>query len=240
MSASDIPEISYDSAHLGSTGSLAESLAAAAIALHEADGRAETARIAVRLATDIVPDADHASISVVERAGRVRTVACTDEVVRTVDAATSCGAGCGMRRPELWTTPVVRVEDIAECEVHGSVLTGSGLRSVLYLRLRGHQRRFSVLTLYSRKPRAFDDESVHIGRLFSAHLGIALESLDVQEQLAEAMHTRDVIGQATGILMGRMNIDAAQAFDRLVRASQKGNVKLRDIASRIVEVRATE
>ncbi|GGX38091.1 transcription antitermination regulator [Streptomyces chryseus] len=240
MTASDIPEISYDSAHLGSSASLAESLAAAATALHEAEGRVETARLAVRLATDIVPDADQAGISLVERAGRARTVAWTDEVVRTADAVTSCGAGCAVRRPEIWTSPVVRVEDITACDGHGPVLAGSGLRSALFLRLRGHQRRFSVLTLYSREPGAFDDASVRTGRVFSAHLGIALESVEVQEQLAEAMHTRDVIGQATGILMGRMNIDAAQAFDRLVRASQKGNVKLRDIASRIVEVRATE
>ncbi|OEJ29517.1 hypothetical protein AS594_18145 [Streptomyces agglomeratus] len=232
--------MSYDSAHLGAADSVAESLAAAATALHEAEGRAETARIAVRLARDVVPDADQAGISVVERAGRVRTVACTDEVVRTVDAATSCGAGCATRRQDLWNSPVARVEDITACDVHGPVLTASGLRSALFLRLRGHQRRFSVLTLYSLRPHAFDEESVRIGRLFSAHLGIALESVEVQEQLAEAMHTRDVIGQATGILMGRMNIDAAQAFDQLVRASQKGNVKLRDIASRIVEVRAIE
>ncbi|MGW7050110.1 ANTAR domain-containing protein [Streptomyces sp. NPDC054887] len=225
---------------MGPSGALAESLAAAAVALHETEGRAEKAQLAVRLATDIVPDADHAGISLVERAGRVRTLAWTDEVVRTVDAATACGSGCVVRRPELWTSPVARMEDITACEGHGAVLADSGLRSALFLRLRGHQRKFSVLTLYSRTPRAFDDGSVRAGRLFSAHLGIALESVDVQEQLAEAMHTRDVIGQATGILMGRMNIDAAQAFDRLVRASQKGNVKLRDIASRIVEVRATE
>ncbi len=240
MSAFDIPEISYGSSPMGKSVSLAESLAAAAITLYEAEGHAETARAGVRLAREIVPDADHAGISLVERAGDVRTVAWTDEVIRTLDAATGCGAGCAMGRPELWTSPVARIEEIAACDGHGPVLAENGLRSVLFLRLRGHQRRFSVLTLYSRKPSAFDDESVRVGRLFSAHLGIALDSVEVQEQLSEAMHTRDVIGQATGILMGRMNIDASQAFDRLVRASQKGNVKLRDIASRIVEVRTTE
>ncbi|MGX1882479.1 GAF and ANTAR domain-containing protein [Streptomyces sp. NPDC055287] len=225
---------------MGSTDSLAESLAAAATALHEAEGRAETALTAVRLATQIVPAADHAGISVVERTGRVRTVACTDEVVRAVDAVTSCEADCAMGWNDLWTTPVTRVEDTAACAGHGPALAGSGLRSVLFLRLRGHQRRFSVLTLYSGRPRAFDDASVRAGRLLSAHIGIALQNVDVQEQLAEAMETRDVIGQATGILMGRLNIDAMEAFDRLVRASQKGNVKLRDIASRIVDAKAAE
>ncbi|GAA2946668.1 ANTAR domain-containing protein [Streptomyces enissocaesilis] len=240
MTASDIPEISYDSAQVGTSVPLAESLAAAATALYETEGYAETARVGALLARDIVPDADHAGISLVERVGDVRTVAWTDEVIRTLDAATGCGAGCAMGWPGLWDSPVVRMEDIAACDGHGPVLTENGLRSALFLRLRGHQRRFSVLTLYSRKPSAFDDESVRVGRLFSAHLGIALDSVEVREQLAEAMHTRDVIGQATGILMGSMNIDASQAFDRLVRASQKGNVKLRDIASRIVEVRSTE
>ncbi|MCZ9345570.1 ANTAR domain-containing protein, partial [Streptomyces sp. TRM76130] len=56
-----------------------------------------------------------------------------------------------------------------------------------------------------------------------------------REQLTEAMRTRDLIGQATGIVMERMGTDAAGAFDSLVKASQRENVKLRDLARRIVD-----
>ncbi|MDL5158200.1 GAF and ANTAR domain-containing protein [Actinomycetospora termitidis] len=49
-------------------------------------------------------------------------------------------------------------------------------------------------------------------------------------QLRDAVISRDVIGQAKGILMSRYGIDATTAFGRLVEASQDMNVKLVDIA----------
>ncbi|MBB6437182.1 ANTAR domain-containing protein [Streptomyces candidus] len=246
MTASDIPEISHAQAGFG----LAELLTSLAVELHETEGREGTARAAVRLARDVIPEADHAGLFLVERSGRVRALADTvgggdAEVVLPVPGE------------ELWSFPVSRVADLSALRVPdgnpgpddayepagwdvpaGTVGTASS-GSALFLRLRGHRNRFSVLTLHAATPHAFaGDETIRLGRLVAAHIGLALEAADVQEQLTEAMHTRDVIGQATGILMGRLDIDAAQAFERLVRTSQKGNVKLRDIASRIVNATA--
>jgi AmiR/NasT family two-component response regulator len=48
------------------------------------------------------------------------------------------------------------------------------------------------------------------------------------------MKSRATIEQAKGILMGAQGIDEEAAFDMLVSASQRENVKLRDIALRIV------
>jgi AmiR/NasT family two-component response regulator len=45
-----------------------------------------------------------------------------------------------------------------------------------------------------------------------------------------ALATRDVIGQAKGILMERKNLTDAQAFAVLVRTSQETNMKLVDVA----------
>ena len=56
--------------------------------------------------------------------------------------------------------------------------------------------------------------------------------------LRQALETRDIIGQAKGILMARRSISADQAFDILRRASQDLNVKIRDIASTIASRRA--
>ncbi|MGC3002457.1 ANTAR domain-containing protein [Streptomyces sp. G35A] len=214
---------------------LAEALTAAARRLHETSTPDSTLDIAVRLAVDLVPGAEHAGISVIERDNRRRTLAWTDEVVRSAED----GRSGGERQPyweRLWTAPVAEVAD-SESDGGGDTLSGLGLRSVLSLRLRADRRRLTVLTAYARKPRAFDETALRIGRLFTAHVGIALESATVREQLTEAMRTRDLIGQATGILMERLNIDAAGAFDSLVRASQRENVKLRDLARRIVDTR---
>ncbi|MFF6808347.1 ANTAR domain-containing protein [Streptomyces sp. NPDC012403] len=213
---------------------LAEALTAAARQLHETSTPESTLDTAVRLAVDLVPGADHAGISVIGRDNRRSTLAWTDDVVRTAEEDGDPGAGHQPYWHRLWNTPVAEVED-SENDEGDDALSGLGLRSVLSLRLRADRRRLTVLTAYARKPRAFDETALRIGRLFTAHVGIALDSATVREQLTEAMRTRDLIGQATGILMERLDIDAAGAFDSLVRASQRENVKLRDLARRIVD-----
>ncbi|GAA2293108.1 ANTAR domain-containing protein [Streptomyces atrovirens] len=213
---------------------LAEALTAAAQRLHETSTPDTTLDTAVRLAVDLVPGADHAGISVIERDDRRSTLAWTDDVVRAAEEGDGPGDGHRPYWHRLWTAPVAEVEDSENGEGDGT-LSGLGLRSVLSLRLRADRRRLTVLTAYARKPRAFDEAALRVGRLFTAHVGIALDSATVREQLTEAMRTRDLIGQATGILMERLDIDAAGAFDSLVRASQRENVKLRDLARRIVD-----
>jgi hypothetical protein len=207
---------------------LAEALTVAARQLHETSTPQSTLRTAVSLAVHILPGAEHAGISEIERPHRRRSIAWTDEVVRSAEAKPMD------RDHRLWTAPVLRVED-SEAEAADSALADSGLRSALALRLRADRRRLTVLTAYARKPNAFDDTATRIGRLFTAHVSLALESATTREQLTEAMRTRDLIGQATGMLMERLDIDAAEAFDSLVRASQRENVKLRDIARRIID-----
>lgn len=58
-------------------------------------------------------------------------------------------------------------------------------------------------------------------------------------QLERALLTRDVIGQAKGIFMERLHPTPEDAFDILKRASQRLNVKLRDVALKITETGET-
>lgn len=216
---------------------LAEALTVASQQLHETLTPHSTLRTAVRLAVHLMPGAEHAGISVIERGNRLRTLAWTDEIVRAAEARHTGREQHGFW-DQLWSSPVSRIAD-SEADDGWDVLAALGLRSALSLRLRTDRRRLTVLTAYARKPGVFDEEATRIGRLFTAHVSIALDSATVREQLTEAMHTRDLIGQATGILMERQGIDAAAAFESLVRASQRENVKLRDLARRIVDAHNT-
>lgn len=56
------------------------------------------------------------------------------------------------------------------------------------------------------------------------------------EQLRRAVESRDIIGQAKGMLMGRFDIDAAAAFGLLVRLSQDSNTRLVHVAQKLVEL----
>jgi AmiR/NasT family two-component response regulator len=57
-----------------------------------------------------------------------------------------------------------------------------------------------------------------------------------QEQtLTEALATRNLIGQAVGIVMERYQLDSDRAFAFLVRLSQSANKKLRTVAATLVD-----
>ena len=49
-----------------------------------------------------------------------------------------------------------------------------------------------------------------------------------------ALHSRDLIGQAKGMLMARSWIGEDEAFDILRRASQRTNVKIAELAQKLV------
>lgn len=55
-------------------------------------------------------------------------------------------------------------------------------------------------------------------------------------QLQRALETRDVIGQAKRMLMERFDIDAAAAFDLLVRLSQTSNTPLAELAHKLIQI----
>ena len=104
-----------------------------------------------------------------------------------------------------------------------------------------------ALNLYSRSERAFDDATIAIAQIFAAQAEIALQNARLYaaarrlgDQLNDALKSRDLIGQAKGILMERENISDPEAFEMLKRISQQSNVKLRDIAVRLVEERGRE
>jgi hypothetical protein len=60
-------------------------------------------------------------------------------------------------------------------------------------------------------------------------------AVTLAQQLEDAMASRAVIEQAKGVLMARERCTPDDAFDMLRRASQRSNMKLRDIAQQIVD-----
>jgi small nuclear ribonucleoprotein (snRNP)-like protein len=116
----------------------------------------------------------------------------------------------------------------------------AGVRSVLAYSLSA--TRLSALNLYARLPAAFGATDRAQGQLFATLARLALDSAEERAaddkragNLTEALRTRELIGQAQGILMERERITADQAFDMLRRASQHMNIKLRDVAETLVE-----
>jgi GAF domain-containing protein len=120
----------------------------------------------------------------------------------------------------------------------GPAVAKLGYHSVLSLPLATRSRSYGSLNLYNEDRDAFDDDDFAITQIFSRHAAVALASAHEQAGLQVAIDARKLIGQAQGILMERFDIDADRAFDFLRRQSQDHNIKLREVASWIVDHRA--
>jgi hypothetical protein len=117
-----------------------------------------------------------------------------------------------------------------------------GLRSMLACRLfvPRNEGTLGALSLYSSLPGAFDVAARDVALMFASHASLALAGMAQElraaareRNLEEALRSRDVIGQAKGILMEREHISADEAFERLRRVSQHQNRKLRLIAEEL-------
>jgi GAF domain-containing protein len=116
-----------------------------------------------------------------------------------------------------------------------------GVRSVLSIPLFAPEA-LGVLEIYGRSAYAFEAVERAKGLLLGVLAGLAFTSARTHEDderraanLHAALATREIIGQAQGILIERERITADQAFDVLRRASQHLNVKLRDVAQTLVD-----
>lgn len=119
----------------------------------------------------------------------------------------------------------------------GPAVAVLGLRSALSVSLETHERRYGSLNLYAEQTNAFDADDLAVAEIFARHASVALAAVHNEEGLHLAVDARKLVGQAQGILMERFDIDADRAFDVLRRFSQANNLKLRDVASQIVESR---
>ena len=193
----------------------------------------------VKLAVNTIDACEDAGI-LLERRGQITSAAATSDVPRTLDRIQAeIGEGpCldAIKEHEVYRTDDLNGDDrwprFAR-QAHGE----TGVSSIVGLRLFMEDNTLGALNLYSRAPNAFDDTDVALGSVFAAHAAVAMAAARREEQLEQKAETRGVIGRAKGILMARSELTDEQAFDMLVKASQRMNVKLRDLAQQIADRR---
>ena len=188
------------------------------------------------LAVKTVEGCQAAGISIAERK-RITSRSTTDELPSLVDQLqTETQEGpCvdAIKEHEVFITGSLAEEERwPEFARRAYELTG--VNSVLSLRLFASEDTMGSLNLYSKAPDAFDDEDIAVGSVFAAHAAVALAAATREEQLEAKAVTRDVIGMAKGMIMARQDVSDDEAFAMLRRASQRANVKLRDMADQIV------
>ena len=214
---------------------LAETFAEVARALGAERSVQATLEKIVELAVKTIDGCEHAGVSVAER-GTIRTPANSDDVPPKVDAVQyETGEGpCldAIREHDVFQTDDLRQERRWPNFARRAA-EESGVVSMLSFRLYIEEDTMGALNLYSKQKAAFDAEDRAVGSIFAAHASVALAAAQQQAHLEHAIETRDLIGQAKGILMARQHVTADEAFDMLRRASQRLNIKLRDLAQQM-------
>lgn len=207
-----------------------------------------------QVAVQVVRGAEAASFALVGPGGALTTSAFTGALAERMDAM-QCAAGQG---PCLEAASAVEWTAILVRDLHSETRwpplaasgAAAGARSVMSVSLfagpsrgagGGHQAVGS-LNLYSSKARVFGESERDTALLLALYAALGLAATQAVgdageqiDQLKEAMATRNVIGQAQGILMERNKFSAGQAFDRLRAASMNLNRKLRDVAKDLSE-----
>jgi GAF domain-containing protein len=198
----------------------------------------------VRRAVRTIPACQHATVTVEVAPGKLDTVSGGEitSLAHTADEA----------RP--WPGPILdavryreprRVEN-AETEQRWpgfpERMREAGFRSCLALPLPAYRRPSVGCTLFSSRPNQFTEHVMDLVMLFALHAGTTFdnaalynESRQLVDHLHSALATRDLIGQAKGLLMRHYTCDPDAAFDMLRRVSQHRNVKIRHLAAELVE-----
>lgn len=193
--------------------------------------------LVTKLVCETVPGADYAGIMIGHRDGRLETKASTHELVNRLDAI-QCELDEGPCIDALASQHVVETGSL--CDDHrwpryAPRAAELGIVSQMGFPLFARSGKLGGLNIYSTQRDSLDKEAQFIGDLFATHAGIALGRARKESQLGAALSTRKAIGQALGITMERYQVDEERAFQFLMRVSQNGNIKLRDLARDIVQ-----
>ncbi|MGE2688523.1 GAF and ANTAR domain-containing protein [Mycolicibacterium pulveris] len=190
-------------------------------------------------ARELIPGTDTAGILLVGKGGKFESLAGLSEVPHQLDELQMTfneGPCVQAAVGDL----IVRTDDFRTEErwpKYAPACVDIGVLSGLSVKLYTAERTAGALNLFSFKPNAFDTEDETVAAILAAHAAAAILAGRHGEQLESALSTRDRIGQAKGIIMERYGVDDVRAFEMLKQLSQDSNVRLVDVAQRVIDTR---
>jgi GAF domain-containing protein len=204
-------------------------------------GRAETTEAKLTAIVETLaislPEFAHIGISTVDKSGEVQTQVATTQLVWELDALQyELGEGpCldSMRGINHVEAPHIATDERWPRYVPSAVELG--LKSQMAVKLYvDDEETIGGLNMYSVTSEDIDDGAVGIAGLFATQAAVALGQSRQLDQLHEALRTRQMIGQAVGLVMAEYSLSDDAAFEFLARTSSYANIKLRDVAARII------
>jgi GAF domain-containing protein len=171
------------------------------------------------------------------------TAVFTDAEAPDIDKA-QYGSGQGPCLDAFRNQKVYRMESTAtdpRWPEFARLAAAHGINSTLSLPITARDEGLGALNLYTRAEAGFSEADEKRMMTFATHSAFVLTNAQVywdarllNENLNQAMQSRATIDHAVGIVMATGGKNSREAFQVLVRASQRENRKLREIAAEIV------
>jgi len=185
-----------------------------------------------------LPGFEHVGISTIDKRGNIETRAQTGELVKQLDDL-QYGLGEGPCVDTLRTADLVEVPRIRHDQRWPRYVPAAvelGLKSQFAVKLYlDEQGTLGGLNIYSTSSEEIDDEVPVLAELFATHAALALGKVRELTNLNAALQSRELIGKALGLIMATHQLDEKGAFGYLARISSTSNVKMRDLAARLLE-----
>jgi GAF domain-containing protein len=195
----------------------------------------------VQIARRALPGSEATSITLI-RDDKAFTAACDGQLAMDADELQyKRGYGPCLdagRAGELFLVTDMRTEHRWPDYARHAAARGVGSSLSVPLPFQG--ATIGALNNYATTAGAFGEDDVALGQEAAAFVAIAVGNAEAAARATQdvtnmrtAMLSRSVIEQAKGILMERYKVTAEQAFTLLTHASQRSNVKLRDVAEEL-------
>jgi len=187
-------------------------------------------------AVRLIDPARHAGVILAVGRRNLEIIATTGPVPQQLDELQQ-QEGAGPCLAAAKSQEVIRIEDVRtdrRWPPFAVEATAAGVGSMLCLPLHVDTTTFGTLSLYADTPRAFKDVTESVARVLAVLAAITLSESRGKANLQRALATRDLIGQAKGIIMQARRTTADEAFALLVRRSQQTNTKLVEVAEAVV------
>ncbi|MBW8482432.1 GAF and ANTAR domain-containing protein [Actinomadura parmotrematis] len=195
----------------------------------------------------LVPGVDVVSLTLRDGRGRLHTPALTAPVAEELDALQErLAEGPCLDAALISGASFVESTDLAgdgRWPAFGPGAAGLGLTAVLATPLVAEgDEHAGALNLYARHRDMWEPAVRGVTLILAGHAALALAGTRARDRAAltetnlrRAIDSRDVIGQAKGILMARRGITADQAFALLSRTSQDLNIKIGELARALAD-----
>jgi GAF domain-containing protein len=183
--------------------------------------------------------ADAAGLMLVDAEGQLRWASATDQTAQTLEdrqerlAQGPCAVAFSQRLPAA----IRNIHTEPDWDKFAQVLLSEGICAALSVPVELDGGVIGTLDIYAGQPRDWDPSEV---AALQAYAGLVASLLSVAvtaqikgrlaDQLQAALEHRWLIEQAKGVVMGREQVDAQTAFERLRGAARSSTRRLADVA----------